>query len=665
MLAMSCLALALQPANGKDILLQSRPWFPTARAAKASLTFRLARAVYSGRTPTNESLDTYGVGIGDDALAASSGQVVLGNEEKFRVVYRLVNSVYVLGIASADEDINVFECAGTVNQAVSVLVAACKGIDVTADKITKKYTEVYMALDIVLQGVSGARLNTILSSIHGEGAFQAVVTATDAENKARGAGQWSEEKWRSLERIATIEALSAAVFELPEETLAAGDEVAAALGPPLHAPKEATGAQPSKEQAKPVSEDPFEASKALTDPLNLAGSFQKSAEASADPATALAGLDITVAPAPKSATEPTYVAVEGFEGDYGGVDFEAENDALSGFGGAFEGLDGAFGGGLDISEYDGVLDGPLDKGLAGLEELQGGGSKKPDGVADILKSPTQPPASGAGGVEPIKADLPPPKEVMVVTLTEEFFALYDGLALTRIGLQGTLNIKTPSLAHSEEDAEFSFHLEGAAGIKKVVVRQAYASSLGQGLYHVRVPPMGDPVTVLKYRLEPRFTPVPLRVRLVTTNDHTSITFMIQYIANPYLAGVLKDVAFMASLPSSPTFVKMSPHGYLNRKDKQIKWVVPEITASSQGRLRAQVPKDLVSEPYKLQNLDLSDLQGEMDKVEEPDALPKILVTVEFSCDGQTLSGIVVSPAGQPIDFQVKHNYKVGKLEVLE
>ena len=39
---------------------------------------------------------------------------------RFRVVYRLVNQVYVLGITSADldDDTNVFECAGTVNQAV-------------------------------------------------------------------------------------------------------------------------------------------------------------------------------------------------------------------------------------------------------------------------------------------------------------------------------------------------------------------------------------------------------------------------------------------------------------------------------------------------------------------------------------------------------------------
>lgn len=40
---------------------------------------------------------------------------------RFRVVYRLVNSVYVLGISSADQDDcanNVFDCTSTVNQAV-------------------------------------------------------------------------------------------------------------------------------------------------------------------------------------------------------------------------------------------------------------------------------------------------------------------------------------------------------------------------------------------------------------------------------------------------------------------------------------------------------------------------------------------------------------------
>jgi hypothetical protein len=75
--------------------------------------------------------------------------VVVGKESKYRVIYRLVNTVYVLGITSADlddVDSNIFACACMVNQAVSVVVAACKGVDVTPDKLSRKYTEVSMEL---------------------------------------------------------------------------------------------------------------------------------------------------------------------------------------------------------------------------------------------------------------------------------------------------------------------------------------------------------------------------------------------------------------------------------------------------------------------------------------------------------------------------------------
>ena len=83
-------------------------------------------------------------------LTASSGQVIFGAESRYRVVYRLVNSIYVLGVTTIDDSHNdLFECIHIVNQSVSVIVTACRGVDVTPEKLGKKYAEVYMALDIV------------------------------------------------------------------------------------------------------------------------------------------------------------------------------------------------------------------------------------------------------------------------------------------------------------------------------------------------------------------------------------------------------------------------------------------------------------------------------------------------------------------------------------
>lgn len=66
--------------------------------------------------------------------------------------------------------------------------------------------------------------------------------------------------------------------------------------------------------------------------------------------------------------ESVTVAVEGFEGDYGGVAFE---DDSGGFGTAFEGLNGAFGGGLDASEFGATTTQGKDKDLSGLGLIAG------------------------------------------------------------------------------------------------------------------------------------------------------------------------------------------------------------------------------------------------------------------------------------------------------
>lgn len=133
---MSCLALSLQPTNGSDILLQTREWFPPARALVALSAFRHTRMAFA--TGKHQSAEDGDTSLGDDPLAASSGQLIVGVESRYRVVYRLVNSIYVLGITTADQDDsmnNVFECISIVNQAVSVVVTACRGVDVTPEKL--------------------------------------------------------------------------------------------------------------------------------------------------------------------------------------------------------------------------------------------------------------------------------------------------------------------------------------------------------------------------------------------------------------------------------------------------------------------------------------------------------------------------------------------------
>jgi hypothetical protein len=79
---MACLALSLQPTNGPDIMLQTREWFPPSRALAALSAFRLTRlsqashrGAVSASTQPHSSSDDLDSSLGDDPLAASSGQV--------------------------------------------------------------------------------------------------------------------------------------------------------------------------------------------------------------------------------------------------------------------------------------------------------------------------------------------------------------------------------------------------------------------------------------------------------------------------------------------------------------------------------------------------------------------------------------------------------------
>jgi hypothetical protein len=98
------------------------------------------------------------------------------------------------------------------------------------------------------------------------------------------------------------------------------------------------------------------------------------------------------------------VAVEGFEGDYGGVSFEDES---GGFGTAFEGLNGAFGGGLDASEFGATTSQGKDKDLGGLG-LLAGVSAQPGVAGQPIPSTAVDPkvAAELSGVDPNAGNIP-------------------------------------------------------------------------------------------------------------------------------------------------------------------------------------------------------------------------------------------------------------------
>ncbi|KAL1371988.1 hypothetical protein HN51_002160 [Arachis hypogaea] len=630
---MSCLALSLQPANGSDILLQTREWFPPSRALGALSAFRHTRHAFatSAKNPNAVPDDAYAAeSIGDDPLAASSGQVIVGVESRYRIVYRLVNGIYVLGITVADHDnsVNVFECIHIVNQAVSVVVTACRGVDVTPEKLSRKYAEIYMALDIVLRGVSNIRLAAMLATLHGESIAKMVHSAVDTENKIRGADTWSAVEIHSLEQQAAIDAFSGTRFELPAETLQAGDEIAAAISPaPAPVPAENQDEAQQKPEEAAAEKDPFAASDAINKPQDLAGGFKKTKDPSATDLTlALAGLEVTTLPPPE-ATQSTQINVEGFEGNYGGVEFGQEQVSI---GEAFEGFNDAWGGGLDPSEFVGPSKAPKPQGLGGLELLQTG----PDAA-------TKPGAAASGAGTPLD-NLVTSMKGPEMYISEEISAEFRESLLARVGLMGVVYLRTlPPKTAGDKETEFSFRVEGTSAVKRFAMQSSRVSSLGNGMFHVRTAASEEPIPIIKYSLLPRLTPLPLRVRLIKRHTGSLLSVMIQYASNPDLLTPLTDVTFILKLPVDPTLLKLSPKAVLNRTEKEVRWLVSEIPLKgSPGRLRARMPVDS----------------------SEGDEEIEVVGYVKFSLQGaQSFSGVSLRPAseGKTDFYEVSHKLESG------
>lgn len=610
---MSCLALSLQPTNGSDILLQTREWFPPARALVALSAFRQTRLAFAAGKNTNaEDGDT---SLGDDPLAASSGQVIVGVESRYRVVYRLVNSIYVLGITTVDDDCvnNVFECISIVNQAVSVVVTACRGVDVTPEKLGRKYAEIYMALDIVLRGVSNIRLAAMLASLHGDSIAKMVHSAYSTESKIRGADSWSNVEVHSAEHESGEVAFSNASFELPVETLEAGDEVAATLARSEQGP--VVEQEEVKQEDEQVEKDPFAASDNLDKPVDLVGGFKKDKEQVSDMAIVLSGLEVTTLP-PAAATESTHIGVEGFEGDYGGIEFSKDGSTLPE---DFEGINQAWGGGLDASEF---VDSKkvVKPGLGGLE---------------LLETSDAPVAKTASGAELNNLeDLVVKKPEMrgpEMHIYEVIHAEFRESELARAGLMGIVYLKTlppKSSGEPEAETEFSFKVEGTNGVKRFVMHNSSVSSLGNQMFHVRTAPSDQPIPILKYSLLPRAIPLPLRVRLVKRHSGTLLSVMIQYVSNPDLPAPLTDVTFILKLPVDPRLLKVSPKAVLNRTERELQWHVQEIPLKGNPvRLRARMPVDT----------------NEEDGGDELE----VVGYVKFSYQGiKSLSGISLQPASE-------------------
>jgi hypothetical protein len=344
----------------------------------------------------------------------------------------------------------------------------------------------------------------------------------------------------------------------------------------------------------------------------LVGGFKKNKETAlvvADPAAALAGLEVTTLP-PAEATKPTRIGVEGFEGDYGGIEFGNDEASLAE---AFEGFNAPFGGGLDASEFvTTTKKDHKDKSITGLELLE-------------MNSAQARNAAAGSPLENLLVTKSAEMTVPELCIVEEINAEFKESILARVGLKGTLFLRTlPPKKAAGRDTEFSFRLEGTSGMKRAALQSTVLSSLENGLFHVKTPSKEEPIPIMKYSFLPKHSPLPLRIRLVKRHSGTLLSLMIHYASNPMLPQPLSNVTFIVKLPVDPTLLTVSPKAVLNRAERELRWHISDIPLKGPaGRLRARMPVDQDSK------------DGELE----------VVGMVKFAYQGPfTLSGIKLCPA---------------------
>ncbi|XP_075263529.1 uncharacterized protein LOC142355160 [Convolutriloba macropyga] len=109
------------------------------KEASKQVAANLARFSSMGKLETE--------GPGNQFVSATHGHMTVNNG-RHNAVYRLVNTVYVIGIAAPSTAL--FSLVRLVDGATKQLVVACRGTDVTVDKVAKNYAAVYAGTSAAL-----------------------------------------------------------------------------------------------------------------------------------------------------------------------------------------------------------------------------------------------------------------------------------------------------------------------------------------------------------------------------------------------------------------------------------------------------------------------------------------------------------------------------------
>ncbi|DBA86245.1 hypothetical protein WJX77_008239 [Trebouxia sp. C0004] len=599
MVASMEMAVALRAKGGSSFLLQS--WGIGAKVANDSMRSAASTLAEYASKGGQADID----GTGDTAPNFAYGDLLV-DDARYRVVYRLVNTVYVMAVASAAA--NVFSLMKLVDAMTRMATLASRGVEVTPEKLSRRYPEVYAAVRLLVSSNGSADVSSILTE-------DVSITSKLAVTDPMKAGKSFTAKLTGLGRktgTSTPDASFASHPSMSQRTVQAAedqmDQVEFRLPPDALVPLPGSAPPPRhRPTAAPTSGDPFDAF----------GSTPAEAAAARDNFADLESLGAIGAPQAQAAA-----ASDPFANMFGSMD-------------------------MSKMQGPGGTTGPTPLNLDAL--LAGGPPGPNSGPSMGFTTPSQPQMSPQGdwaafnspgsamstpATAPWHAQslgnrvqfTPPPKALTQPTeadlgavangeslqLLETWQGSFIGSKLLKAGVLGQVG---SSGVLNCVDCSVGFRLQApptgarilSAGLRCALLnksaakrqprtRSAFMADLG------KLAMAEDKEPLLKYRLPAVACPPPLLLQITpvlppeSAGPKQAVLFVVQYCISPRLTGPLRDITMTLQVPKplgQPS--KVSSKASWSANQRQLRWDLPRLEAGTNGALRASFVPEYASE----------------------------------------------------------------------
>ncbi|BDA44585.1 hypothetical protein COCOBI_06-0610 [Coccomyxa sp. Obi] len=573
---------------------------------------------------------------GDNPPPFAFGEMLVASG-RHRVVYRLVGGVYLMVVAAPQS--NVLWLLELISACVRVLVAVARGVEVTPEKLARRYPELYLALSGVLAS-GGSEVLSALAAAEAELASlgpdapkaKAGVmgrlgrSASSSRVKGSGASASSGSTTPKAEPIASssgigkrtltdeVEDLSKVSFAFPPDELQPSPGRARAAAAPAGRPSPQQSA--ARTPGDLAAADPFAASTAAADRSVLAGTGLEDLFDPSPTDTGPSGMDPSDPFGGRSGTglsafgEPDAdVAADNPWADFDTPQAEAfpPETPLFGqplsatqqpFGTATSGHDpwAALGGGAKLPPVSAA-------GAAVTSQPQPWGEF--DGAAAAAMATDVPAAA-----PPTPAIEDPPREVTeedvesidrgwAVELVERWRGAFVGDKLVRAGAVGEV-WSYQQLAHSQARVFFKCHLFRKSVMDQRLIQSALTSAALQHASPTEDPgtytgsfdsiPAHSQVAFLTYRLPALACAPPLLLRLIRQQSPKGTLLLVEIVASPNMPGQLSGVKLALNVPSAvSTPSKAKPRGAWVPEQKQFRWELSDMSPGASLVARVAFP----------------------------------------------------------------------------